>query len=104
MTDIREQILDRCHEFADTMEKLLAENEQLAAENKQVRADLMESIDTTRDLQAVYETADVYRKHMKGEIKPVQACGIHLDDAIAAVKACDDGEQQAAALSEIDQL
>ena len=46
----------------------------------------MDTADTMEKLLAVYEAAQIYRKHMLGEIEPVQACGMRLDEKLAAVK------------------
>ena len=44
---------------------------------------------TMTKLLAVARAAEIYRKHMKGEIEPVQACGMDLDKALDDLQADD---------------
>ena len=47
---------------------------------------LIELADTMEVMFSVIEAASIYRKHMTGEIEPVQACGMDLDEALAKLE------------------
>ncbi len=90
--------LDRQQEKAVKMQRLAAKARKGPKEAKEAQRELRQMdrqpkvYDGARlrpaveRLLAVAEAADIYRKHMTGEIKPVQACGMDLDDALTALK------------------